>query len=215
MPYPQDVDRETFLALPAEQQDSWWVQAAADDGADLIVSAVLNFRTQVRTDINSAFWLNLPLFLLGGPMTWFVNDRSYFLEAQLTAEVHAVDPLAKQLASLADGRSRLQSVRSSAGEVPLDFLDRADHGGQYLLSVIVPSGLLATDTEEWVDFEEREVVSGDSRRDEYYRYAFVFQLPDGDALPEYARLELVDGSSNGFRRTYLLPVKALAGGGGQ
>jgi len=300
--YPDDVPREQFLALEQGEQDAHWIGLADSVQADLLLTPVLHWREGVRTDINSAFWLNLPLFLLGGPMTWFVDDRSYFVDVQLGVDVYAVPPLLEQYASLEDKRSHLQGARAGTTEVPLDFIDRADHFGHYALSVLVPSGLLASESADvatslrqailpqlgeglvrdlqagkdqllvadrmvdfflrpeelqvvphgsghelrgdvylarrpgaapamkearlaWddeadahveagearLDFETGQHVLGESRRNEFTRYPFVFPLPDGE-LPEYARLELVDGSSNAFRRTYLLPVRTMAQG---
>ena len=160
LPYPEGVDRETFLGWEREEQDAWWIEAASDRQGDLILSSVITYHEGVRTDINDAFWLNLPLFLLGGPMTWYVNDRSYFLEARLSADVYAVSALEGgefALARLGEDEARLQSARASLEEVPLDFIDRADGFGHYALSIIVPSGLLATESES-VDEEIEEAL---------------------------------------------------------
>jgi hypothetical protein len=293
--YPETVPREEFLALPPEvrEKDQWWVERADQHEVDLILVPEIRFHGRVRTALNGAFWLNLPLFLLGGPMTWFVNDRSYFVDVQLRAEVFAVSPLASGHATLDSPNARLQQARAGRDEVPLDFIDRADHLGHYALSVLVPSGFLASEsgsvggelsrlllddlveglvrdiqaqseqlvradrlfdfflppeslsvvataegwelrgevllergggaapamkrgrlrwgggTEQSFDLEERELVEDAGWRGAYDRYPFVFRLPPGD-LPECAQLELVDASANEDRRTYMVPVRALA-----
>ena len=146
--YREEVGRDEFLARPPAEQDRHWIQAAQDIRADLLVSAQLVHREQVRTDINNSFWLNLPLFLLGGPMTYFVDDRSYYLDAELDVELFELQPLVSQTTTLENQDARLQRIDSDIQEARLDFLDRADHAGHYALSIIVPSGLLATESEE-------------------------------------------------------------------
>jgi hypothetical protein len=144
--YPES--RDDFLDLPPDEQDRYWIQAAEEIGADLLVSAQFVYREGVRTDTNNSFWLNLPLFLLGGPMTWFVDDRSYFLDAELDVEVFELQPLVNETTNLDNQDARLQRIDSDIQEARLDFLDRADHAGHYALSIVWPSGWIATETEE-------------------------------------------------------------------
>lgn len=93
---------------------------------------------------NEEFWLNLPLFLLGGPFCWFVNDTTYEGEARLVASLHQVLPIQGGRATLGNGRAEVARFDVRFNGVRLDFLDRAETWS-YPASLICPPGLLAMD----------------------------------------------------------------------
>ena len=41
-------------------------------------------------------WLNLPLFLLGGPFTYFIKDRTYLVEVNVHTTIWDIDPILQQ-----------------------------------------------------------------------------------------------------------------------
>jgi hypothetical protein len=215
--YPPDVSPEEFRGRSVEEQDTWWIEAGRDADADLLVRGVLTYYQGVRTDTNDAFWLNLPLFLLGGPMTYFVNDRSYFLEARFQSSVYDLPALVRDLeegpATLHTDR-RLQEVRPDVREATLDFIDRADHAGHYALSLVVPPGYLATETADVQSGLEEEVVA--QLMDEMGRAiaAQSEQLVEPDLLVEFVvhpeDLRLVrsaDGRGNELSGVVLLGMR--------
>ena len=117
--------------------------AAAAQGADLVLACSVDHDPSLRAKRNEKFWLNLPLFLLGGPACYFIDDHSYVGNARLRASLQDVHPLVDGRATLADGRCEYLYVEGRLSDLTLDFLDRAPGAGSYLLSLLVPSGLLA------------------------------------------------------------------------
>ena len=141
-------------AQPGQVDESNWVEFAEDVGGDVIVKADVTYSPLITSSTNDRFYLNLPLFLLGGPACWFVNDRDYEYEATISLsfwDVAHVDPsntsLDKQKST--DGLIRDFLERDDA--TSLDFLDRAGGMGDYALSVVLPAGLVARETEEAAD----------------------------------------------------------------
>ncbi len=142
---PEDVAIEAFLAQPLWQQDEHWVSEARRAGADLLVETDLAYREGASGTRNDKFWLNLPLFGMGGPACYFVEDRTYVADAILHANVHDLNPVYEGVASLEDGRAQLFETSLRFDGVTMDFLDRAgSNPGSFLVSLLLPAGLLAT-----------------------------------------------------------------------
>jgi len=141
----------TLLSTPEEgasedQRAVHWLAEAQAVRADLILDADVNFDEDIGTEINDKFWMNLPLFLLGGPATWFVNDLSYQFHVEISAHVYDVTAATREQNSL-DQDSQITRMDAVIQEASLDFLDRADGTGSYALSILVPSGFLSKDTD--------------------------------------------------------------------
>jgi hypothetical protein len=124
----------------------WWILAARQADADMIARARVAYRPQAAGELNDRFWLNLPLFLIGGPMCWFVSDRSYAVTAGLDLRLYDLGLVVEELAPLGPS-TELGSYQVEYGGRALGFLDRADGVSSYLLSVVVPAGLLARSNE--------------------------------------------------------------------
>lgn len=155
--------RTTLLALPSDparlaslspaQRDQYWQEEARKAGADLLLRTRLSFDPAIDGARNEKFWLNLPLFLLGGPMCYFVGDRRYGLSARLQAEVFDTS---EGHDALGDYALLTIPLYVEFRDVDLRFLDRADGVGQYALSLLVPAGLLARETDAIeAELEER------------------------------------------------------------
>src|SRR5262249_51635465 len=84
------ADADAFAALSPAQRDAYWQARARDVGANLLVRTRLSVDPAIHGERNEKFWLNLPLFLLGGPMCYFVGDRTYDVSARLQAEFFEV-----------------------------------------------------------------------------------------------------------------------------
>jgi len=136
-------DPAALAALGPVEVERYWQERAREAGADLLVRTRLLLDPSVDGGRNEKFWLNLPLFLLGGPMCYFVGDRSYALGARLQAEVFDVSEGHEVL----DDYALLAiPLHVEFDEADLRFLDRASGAGVYALSLLVPSGLLARET---------------------------------------------------------------------
>lgn len=118
-------------------------RAAADAGADLVLATEVSFATAIGSSLNARFWPNLALFALGGPFGWFVPDRSYYCTVRARGALLDVSALASAEGTAHD--ASVCEVHRTAGEAALNFLDRADGVASFLLSCLVPAGLLSTD----------------------------------------------------------------------
>ena len=147
--------RTTLLELPADpaelgagplEREHYWQERAHAVGADLLVRTRLLIDPNVVSERNEKFWLNVPLWLmLGGPLCWFVSDRSYGFTARLQAEVFDTS---EGHESLADYTLLQIPLYAEFRGVDLTLIDRADDVGDYALSILVPAGLLAKETED-------------------------------------------------------------------
>lgn len=119
-----------------------WVAAAQAQGADLLLLPTLRYDPKIETSLNDRFWLNLPLFALGGPFCWFVADRSYFCYSSLRGDLFDVTVAAASRRQTLDASSKVTWLEVKSTETSANFLQRADGIGPYLLSVVCPAGLV-------------------------------------------------------------------------
>jgi hypothetical protein len=215
--------RTTLLELPADpaelagksslEREQYWQEKAREAGADLLVRTRLLHNPTIDGRRNEKFWLNLPLFLLGGPMCYFVSDRSYQSSARLQAEVFDVS---QGHESLADYALLTIPLYAESGELDLRFLDRAEGAKDYAVSILVPAGLLARETED-VEAEVEELLPQYLGRE---LAAKVFaqrseleqNLALGAFMLEAQAVQLEPGSEGRLR--VRVPVQELAGPGG-
>ena len=141
----------TLLPPPPEgvDADEHWLQAAKAAGADvLLTSGELRYAPSFDSRRNEKFWLNLPLFLLGGPFCYWVDDRTFVATASLEIDVYDVSAL-RRPADLDVLRNKLVSSKVRFDEVALDFVDRGGlSAGTVAASLVVPAGFLATENED-------------------------------------------------------------------
>jgi hypothetical protein len=137
-----------FDAWPAQVRDAYWATAGSSVGADLILEGELRAAPGLHGGTNEKFWLNLPLFLAGGPFCYFIGDNSYRGEARLDAWLCDLRPIATSRATLSDGRAEVAHVQARFRGADLNFIDRAGGNvGSYALSIVVPAGFLARNSE--------------------------------------------------------------------
>jgi hypothetical protein len=122
-----------------------WVQEARATGADLIVDATLTYDPAVTTSLNDRFWLNLPLFALGGPFAWFVADRSYRCQGKLEVQVYDLGASGAAGEYAFDDASRIVRVDRQAEPASLNLIDRAGLP-HYVLSMLIPAGLVGPES---------------------------------------------------------------------
>jgi len=160
LPYPAGLTAEEFENRTNAERNAHWVEASAAAGADLLLECDLRYAPAIASDHNEKFWMNLPLFLLGGPACYFVNDVSYVGEARLDGNVLDLNAVRARLATLDDGRAHLLHVESRFQEATLDFLDRAGGNvGLYGLSILVPAGFLSHESSSAEERLSEEVAS--------------------------------------------------------
>jgi hypothetical protein len=159
--YGKGVSRDQFLAKYTSEaaQDEFWEQAITKLKPDLVAKVKLSFSETVLTDTNSTFWANVPLFLIGGPFCYFFDDRDYYSTARLSVWLYDASPIAIQQASLTDGDSELIDVSPRVDLTDLDFIDRADGIGSYALSILIPAGWLAKESDTVKESLEREILA--------------------------------------------------------
>lgn len=147
----------TPLAAPegAGDADAWLRQARAL-GADLVVDATLRYDPQLTTSLNDRFWLNLPLFALGSPATWFVADRSYHCMARLQTQLYDLALASSPSVNALDATSHLLRIERQVDEASLSLFERGNTG-HFLLSLLVPAGFTGPASAS-VPTQVREVV---------------------------------------------------------
>lgn len=142
--YPPGISPAEFEAKPAAERDTHWVLEAKRVGADLVLECDLRYSPSLKSGSNEKFWLNLPLFLLGGPACYFVDDVSYKGEARLDGNLYDLNAIVADHATLEDRRAQVAHLESRFDEARLDFLDRADGNvGLFAASILVPAGFLS------------------------------------------------------------------------
>jgi hypothetical protein len=147
---------EDMAAWDEKARLDWWIDRAVAGNVDLLALGSVTFSPVASGAINDRFWLNLPLFLLGGPMCWFVSDRSYEMQARLDLRLYDVRLIEQQRAQLGDRAAEVSAYQVEYSGTALSFVERAGGNlGAYALSVLVPAGLLVRSTEN-VERELRE-----------------------------------------------------------
>lgn len=132
---PQGVTADEFQRWPDAQREHYWSESARAAGADLILHSELRAARGMKCETNSRCWFNIPLFLLGGPGCYFVDDCSYVGDARLDAWLSNVSDAAERGVGAA-----LVSVQSRFDRADLDFLDRAgSRPFPYVVSLFVPA----------------------------------------------------------------------------
>ncbi|MEW6744292.1 MAG: hypothetical protein AB1486_16180 [Planctomycetota bacterium] len=153
-------DNEQSSRWTDDEWGQYWVERATALNADLILQAELEYRPQLHTELNDKFYLNLPLFFLGGPFCWFISDRSYFYEARLRLTIYDRAFIEhRKWKSLERAAEILPPFPAQTAQVvDLDFLDRGSHVGHYLGTVIWPAGAWARDNDTVKHSLQEEVL---------------------------------------------------------
>jgi hypothetical protein len=138
-----------------------WQRQAREIGADLIVECELSYTPVIHRDTNPNFWLNLPLFLIGGPFCWFLKDQEYSADVELAGTFHDLRAMERTSAQLADRQARVVSTNARFQGVDMNFIERAQGNiGKYAVTIFVPSGFLAKDSRKLAAELDAEVVKG-------------------------------------------------------
>lgn len=125
---------------------------------DLVVELTLRYDPEVYRKNASTFWLNYPLFLFAGPSNWFVRDNGYYADVELLTEVYDCNSLEAGGFGLGDPAARVVSASSRFNGTELDFRDRSDGVGDYLMGVVVPSGFLSRESASTEEAVRRAVI---------------------------------------------------------
>ncbi len=178
--------RATVLApVPSDaaDRDRALVEAARAAGADMLVALDFRYEPDIWEEKSGAFWPNMFLFGLGGPLCYFLKDRTYSSKVDLTASFHDLELLRET--SLASRTALVLDASAGFEELSLNFLERTGRSfTPYLASVVVPSGFLSV---------ESEVVH--ARFDGEVEDALCSELVDS---VKSDRLELLTGQRTGF-----------------
>ena len=142
-----------------------WARTAQRRGADMLLLPKITYSPTVHTSLNDRFWLNLPLFAIGGPLNWFVADRSYFCDTELAGQLIDISAATAggAMQEAVDDNARVINITSPSSEASLNFLDRADGAVPFVLSLVVPAGWLATESDGAGGELDKNVVAQVSR----------------------------------------------------
>ena len=112
-------------SLTKTQREQYWVNAARDISADYLLDLELEHSRAVAKEINEQFWYEVSLFLFLGPLSYFVDDRSYYVDARLFGNIYDLNALREGPPSAHLGHA--------GGQGDTDFaLKRARDGGSGL-----------------------------------------------------------------------------------
>lgn len=160
--------RATLLSLPesrpveasAAPLEDRWVALAEQQGADLILECSFRFDPRIEHETNGNFWPNIPLFLLGGPFCWFLKDRTYYADADLSGHFFSLDARRQDEGLLSSSSAQIGSAGAKFESLPMAFTERAQGNvGKYALSIVVPAGLVAKESDALARKISEEVVS--------------------------------------------------------
>ncbi len=138
---PPDSDK-----MSDDQLEIYYIKQATEVAkADLLLVPKLKYSTVASARANTTFYANTLIYLLLGPASWILDDRSCKVNVELVATLHELAPMSAGRARVKDG-SQIVSATAREDEVTFDFWDRTDGQRWYILpSLVVPVGLLATD----------------------------------------------------------------------
>lgn len=126
--------------------------------ADLVLECELDYDPTIRQEANANFWLNLPLFLLGGPFCYFVKDRSYSADVELLGSFYDVHAIDGESVHLGDRLARILFTNARFQGVDLNFITRAQGNlTKYAVSILIPAGFLAKESDPLAQELEEEV----------------------------------------------------------
>ena len=139
-------DLKALEAMSPAERDLHWQGEARKVGADLLMRSRLLLDPNISGQYNEKLWLEIPIWLmLGGPLCWFISDRTYEFTARLQTEVFDTSEGHESL----DEYSLLPiPLYAEFQGADMTLIERTDSVGQYALSILVPAGLLARDGEE-------------------------------------------------------------------
>jgi len=149
---PQEAD---FASWSEDERAGHWREKSLDAGADLWVQPSVSYEPRIEHEANEKFWLNMPLFLLGGPFCYFVSDNTYNARVKLNADFIDVtsphdDPLSGNVLPV--------PIQVDFKGTDLNFVERADDAGDYLLSIIVPAGFLSRQSPDVVEEVRDDII---------------------------------------------------------
>jgi len=135
-----------------EEKDRMWFRQAREVGADLILVCEMSLSPIVYQNRNSLFLVNIPVWFMVGPVSWLMRDRTYHIDADLTASFYSPELLESEPNSesesdfvvLTDRMARVAAVTTHFGELDKNFISRAQGRlSRYALTIIVPPGFVA------------------------------------------------------------------------
>lgn len=156
------LDGRVFTAaslLPSEPGtaagDADWVDRAQALGADLLLYCErVRYAPEVPTRRVNFLSSSLPLFLLGGPFVYYINDRGYEVEARLSARLYDLHEI-RHRRERGGGPLELEkhvgheAFDAHPDPIRLNFSQRihSDDLGAWGASLVVPTGFLEADNQ--------------------------------------------------------------------
>lgn len=133
---------------PSGDRRRFLVERARAAGADLILECELEYETGIWYERNGNYWPNFLLFLMGGPFCYFLKDYTYHAEAELVAHLYDLNAIDNDEVLLGDRQARLVLSSVNFDGAPMNFVGRnGPKAGKYVVSVLIPSGLLSKETD--------------------------------------------------------------------
>lgn len=130
--------RESLLGV-FQEVDVVQASATTQDYVDLVLQLDLQCGNRIRST-GDGWLLSSLCFVVGSPIGWFVRDRSY----EFADPAKFTGTISLRTDSREKDRIKLQAIGKPAATT---FLDRADSVAHYMSSLILPTVLLASESE--------------------------------------------------------------------
>ena len=125
------------------------VAAARAVGADLVCELDLKYvPTVYRYRLGAPFWANVFLWGVGGPLSYWVKDHTYYARVDLDAEFFDLEAVDRNAGFGGSEAAMVVEASASFQQTAMSFVDRAGSVGPYLLSIVWPAPLLSLDNDE-------------------------------------------------------------------
>lgn len=151
------TDPSEYQMLSSVGRVNSMLQQAKFRSADLFLQTTLRYRPVIRSGWNLKVAPNLALFLVGGPLCWFLGDQTYGVEATLEARLYDLQALQND-GDIQTART-LSEFRVAFTSVDLNLIDRGDWY-HYLLSIVIPPSFLALESDSVRAEVAREMAEG-------------------------------------------------------
>ena len=138
-------DREGQLAR-------YWPEAKRV-GADVLLYAELNPANTTHDRRGGVMAANLLLFLIGGPLSWWLGDNEYTTNTNVVLRYYDVNRLERHLDEFpgASASCLCQDYTARSDPMTLSFEDRMENWGNWgyrALSIVIPASFLGSESVE-------------------------------------------------------------------
>lgn len=123
------------------------ITAAIEADADLLLECKLEYAPTIlceQTVFGGVGWF---LFALGGPFGILLEEHTFYADVTLHATFYDAAMMDEGDVRLGSAAGRVVLITASFPGIALDMIDRADGPADYAMSLIMPAGFIATESD--------------------------------------------------------------------